>query len=494
MSAIDTRRNEAMMRALFELQVGNIDSALALVANASSLFEAETSSINHNDECDYLPGLLFLVCLRCVINDHVSLHHHIPPCLSRAFSRAISFTTLRMRAHCVSVLSHINATSDQHDASRNKTAVIAEWADLVSTAVSRANVDNPHQQGLGHSWSCMHFVALWRLYCCSSPTGNHPSSSSAAHIFSEMSGATKMPAASTATSRGDEHSTSPLMINCSVGQILWSASSVTSLGLCYDHGVGGVGKDIHKAVALYQKAADAGSAQAMCNLGLCYFNGDGVDKDFHKAVALWQNAADTGNSATMCILGMCYEHGQGVDSDIHKAVALWQKAADAGDAQATSNLGSFYYDGKGVDKDMRKAVTLFQRAADCGDPQAMCNLGWCYNNGDGVGKDFHKAVQLYQRASDAGHAGAMCSLGVCYYKGDGVGKDAHKAMILYQRAADGGSVQAMCNLAFRYRQGIDGFSKDIHEAMRLWLRAANLGHANSIAQLGILQSKGNDST
>ncbi|KAH3762755.1 hypothetical protein Pelo_5397 [Pelomyxa schiedti] len=45
----------------------------------------------------------------------------------------------------------------------------------------------------------------------------------------------------------------------------------------------GAEKDNHKAVA-------------MCNLGVCYENGDGVEKDNHKAVSLYQRAADAGHA------------------------------------------------------------------------------------------------------------------------------------------------------------------------------------------------------
>ncbi|KAH3743327.1 chitin synthase regulatory factor chr2 [Pelomyxa schiedti] len=475
-----TRRNEMMMDALFELQVGNIDSALSLVANAFSLFASDTiNSFNHGEsssplsshegQCEYLPALVFLVCLRCVINDHVSLHHHIPPCLSTAFSSAISSPTEVMSAHCMRVLNRISATE-----------VIAEWAGLASTASSRGNVD--HQQRSPHtnseqSWSCMYFVALWRLYCCSSSTENREGSSSAAHIFVEMSDKMPQPESPCADVHGSKS-----MITCSVGQIHWCVSSVTSLGLCYDFGVGGVEKDIHKAVTLYQRAADAGSARAMGNLGWCYEHGEGVRKDIHMAVTLYQRAADTGDAHAVYHLGRCYDSG-GVEKDTHKAAALYQRAADAGHATAMFNLGSCCYSGDGIDKYVSRAITLWQRAADAGNSDAMCNLGWCYKNGDGVDKDAHKAVTLYQRAADTGSAHGTFALGLCYYKGTGIEKDIHKAVTLFQRAADSGSAQAQCNLGWCYYNG-DGVEKDIHQAVALYQRAADAGNSQAMFNLG----------
>ncbi|KAH3764286.1 sel1 repeat family protein [Pelomyxa schiedti] len=463
-----TRRNEMMMEALLQLQVGNIDSALALVANAFSLFESEISRISHDSgessrhQWDYLPALLFILCLRFTIDDHVALHQHIPTCLSMSCSRALSSTTMELRTHCMRVLNDIKETSDQQENPNNK-----EWNDLVSRASLRGNVDHHQQQSViaatttnsaEQSWSCMYFVALWMLYC--------RSGASAAHIFGELS---------------SSHYASTV-VTCSVGQIRWCASSVTSLGICYDFGVGGVEKDIHKAVKLYQRAADAGHSTAMFNLGCCYYNGEGVGMDICKAVALYQRAGDAGNCTAINNLGCCYEKGYGVRQDTGKAVELYRRAADAGNCTAMCSLGAFYHDGNGVEKDIHKAVTLYQRAADSGEPQAMYNLGWCFQHGTGVNKDVQKALTLLHKAADAGNAAAMCNLGVCYYNGDGVDKDTHKAVTMYQRAADAGDAMGMNNLAWRYYNGTDGFSKDMHQAMRLWLRAAVLGHVGATAQ------------
>ncbi|KAH3758365.1 sel1 repeat family protein [Pelomyxa schiedti] len=447
--AINNTRNEMMMDALFELQVGNIDVAIALVANAFSGFDSEMNySINRCGEpcrkqCDqYLPGLLFLYCLRLVINDHVSLHQRIPTCLSRVFSLALSSTPEEIRAHCMRVLSDTSQTS--------------EWAELVSAAAMRGGVDHQQQPSTSptttrssspsseQSWSCMYFVALWRLHCRSDNNQQHVQGSSSAQIFGEMSGKFMLAPGSSS----DEHSSNPVILAaCSVDQINWCPSSATYLGVCYKYGVGGVKKDVHKSVTLWQRAADAGDATAMCHLGVCYDNGVGVEQDIHKAVVMYQRAVYGGNTRAMFNLGLCHHNGDGVEKDVHKA------------------------------------VTLFQRAADAGGADAMCNLGLCYYSGNGVEKDIHKALTLWQRAADAGDADAMCNVGVCYQNGDGVEKDINKAVSLYQRAADGGSSNALYNLARRHSEGVDGLAKDLHQAHRLWLRAADFGHANSIAQL-----------
>ncbi|KAH3763031.1 SEL1 protein [Pelomyxa schiedti] len=401
-------RNEMMMEALLELQVGNIDSALALVANAFSLFESEMIINTSDHDYYYLPGLLFLVCVRYVINDHVSLHQHIPTCLWLAFSRALSFSPEEMRMHCMHVLNETNNKEEY---------IVSEWADLVSTASLRFNIH--HQQSSSttssaeQSLSCMYFLAVWSMFCYSSSTDNHQEGSSAGHLLAEIM-------AQAAASPCSVPSGKPIAITCSVGPIDWGSSSVTSLGLCHEFGVGGVDKDIHKAVPLYQRAADAGDARAMCNHAVCFYKGNGVEKDVHKAVTLSLRAADAGNATAMCNLGVCFYKGNGVEKDIHKAVTLYQRAADVGNARAMTGLGCCYFKGKGVEKDISKAVTLIQRAADAGYPAAMNSIAWRYFKGsDGIGKDIDKAIGLWHRAADLGDARAIgqlqaLRLGLCW--------------------------------------------------------------------------------
>ncbi|KAH3760949.1 calmodulin-dependent protein kinase [Pelomyxa schiedti] len=408
-------RNETMMEALFELQVGNIDSAITLVANAFSLFDCdlscsnhgggEPSLLSHEGMCEYLPGLLFLVCLRCVINDHFSLHRRIPPCLSLVFSRAISSTPEEMRAHCMRVLSDTSRTSEQ------------EWTDLVSTASLRGNVDQHHQQESAatsswseeQSWSFKFFVALWKLYC--SPSSSYHHQISSAQIF-EMSGATNLPPPPQASPPSCAE-------NNTLRMIPWRAASVTFLGFCYFFGVGGADKDIHKAVTLYQLAADAGHADAMCKLGARYASGTGVDKDVHKAVSLHQRAADAGDTMATFFLGVCYINGEGVTKDAGKAVLLWLRASVAGNVKAMQYLGVCYANGDGFDKDIHKAVSLWNRAADAGDANAMLNLGTCYCHGDGsdgFSKDIHEAMRLWLWAAALGHPEAVVQLRILQAK------------------------------------------------------------------------------
>jgi hypothetical protein len=62
--------------------------------------------------------------------------------------------------------------------------------------------------------------------------------------------------------------------------------------------------------------------------------------------------AARGEAEALCNLGVCYYGGNGVPQSYERAAELWQQAAAQGDADAQYNLGGMYYDGEGVPKDV----------------------------------------------------------------------------------------------------------------------------------------------
>ena len=81
-----------------------------------------------------------------------------------------------------------------------------------------------------------------------------------------------------------------------------------------------------------------GDAAAQHDLGLCYYNGEGVTKDYAEAVRWWRKAAEQGVAAAQNNLGVCYDNGEGVTKDDAEAVRWYRKAAEQGDAKAKIKL------------------------------------------------------------------------------------------------------------------------------------------------------------
>ena len=83
--------------------------------------------------------------------------------------------------------------------------------------------------------------------------------------------------------------------------------------------------------------ADAGSASAQNNLGLMYYNGQGVAQDYAAAAGWYRKAADQGNAGAQSNLGVMYVAGQGVTQDYVQAHKWFNLSAASGNANAVKN-------------------------------------------------------------------------------------------------------------------------------------------------------------
>jgi TPR repeat protein len=99
-----------------------------------------------------------------------------------------------------------------------------------------------------------------------------------------------------------------------------------------------VAQDYAKARELYEKAAASGGSIAMTNLGLLYYNGQGVAQDYVKAREWFEKAANRREASAMRYLGMLYVSGWGVAQDYAKAREWFEKATNNGDAKAKALL------------------------------------------------------------------------------------------------------------------------------------------------------------
>ena len=64
-----------------------------------------------------------------------------------------------------------------------------------------------------------------------------------------------------------------------------------------------------------KKRAEAGDAEAMCDLGMAYFHGEGVEQDQEKAIELLQASVDAGDEYAPFLLGQMYLYGHIEDED-----------------------------------------------------------------------------------------------------------------------------------------------------------------------------------
>ncbi len=146
------------------------------------------------------------------------------------------------------------------------------------------------------------------------------------------------------------------------------------------------------AVALYIQAAERGDLRAMVSLALLKETGDGVATDPAGALALYEKAAAAGSADAAINLSVTL-----LDSprpkDQERAITLMQQASQAGSPIATFNLGVLAQEGRFGDPG--DARTLFERAAREGEPRGHRAAAVLLDEGRGIPRDASRAaVQL----------------------------------------------------------------------------------------------------
>ena len=83
-----------------------------------------------------------------------------------------------------------------------------------------------------------------------------------------------------------------------------------------------------------EQRAVAGDAVAQYNLGVMYYEGQGVEQNFKDAAKWFRKAAEQGNAMAQYSLGFMYGKGDGVLQDDVTAYAWWDISAANGQEKA----------------------------------------------------------------------------------------------------------------------------------------------------------------
>ena len=110
------------------------------------------------------------------------------------------------------------------------------------------------------------------------------------------------------------------------------------LAQLYDLGEAGLTRDPVEARRLVGLAAENGDVQAMHNLGVFYFRGEGGAQDLASAAQWFRKAAGAGVVESQYNLGLLYQSGSGVRRDLVQARHWFGLAAAKGDAEARRAL------------------------------------------------------------------------------------------------------------------------------------------------------------
>ena len=148
---------------------------------------------------------------------------------------------------------------------------------------------------------------------------------------------------------------------------------------------------------LFERIEKYNDPEALRTLGFHYtFGSDGFPEDHTKAVELYKRASELGSAAGHYNLGKSYILGRGVDKDVKKAIHHFQIAAMMGNELARHNLGTMEWkNGKHV-----RAMRHYMISAKSGKYESLENVKIGFKKGIVTKEDLEKTLRCYQASQD----------------------------------------------------------------------------------------------
>lgn len=256
-----------------------------------------------------------------------------------------------------------------------------------------------------------------------------------------------------------------------------NADGASLLGALYADG-SALPRDMPRAVALYERAAAAGSSSAPRAIAKLTMDGaGGKPRDSVKALAWLHIAASRNDAEAQGILGNLYYLGYGGAPDYTQAWYWSRRAMERGHPAGALQMARQMLSGRGVPKDPAAAVRLLESVNDNSDSVTAILLARLYDMGLGTPKDGRRAYRIVEQAASAGGAVARTAQGVRLLRGMGVDADPARAIIELEQLAQDGESMASLSLAKVYFDGT-GVPKDA-------VRAA--GYLRQCAERGVAQ-------
>lgn len=266
-------------------------------------------------------------------------------------------------------------------------------------------------------------------------------------------------------------------------------------------------RDLRAAMLWYERAADAGKAEAQARLAGIYSAGIGsqdtrkhaggddrplvVERDRGKARRWARLASEQGHMEAQVLLGwLCSMEEDPEARDVNQAIEWYSRAADQGSAPAMVGLAGLISVGEVPGQGPEDACALYQRAADLGNKTACFYLGVSLVQGNGVAADPEKGREWLLRAAGEGVPGAMRTLGLISL--NGIGKqpvDMGQAETWFRRAAIKGDVESMVFLADMHALGKAQVPNPA-EAIVWYVAAMDAGYVPAMTALGLAHLSG----
>jgi TPR repeat protein len=237
-----------------------------------------------------------------------------------------------------------------------------------------------------------------------------------------------------------------------------------------------------EAIKRWERAADAGDAEAMYQLGWAYQWGTAGVVDFVKSSAYYGRAAMAGHPAGMHAYSAAIYQGRAAITDREVAKSWGDKAVAKGDGDALYSLAIHYEYSEDL-QEVAQSNELYARAAQAGVWGAIATLNASELDAAKKQRLDGKVVQSRLRRAEAGSSLEMLIVEQYYKKGtNGVSQDLAKAAALSrqrfvyaEKAAATGDSNSLVRLANYYRFGSEWNAKDSVLAEKLYREAIAKG-------------------
>ncbi|MCU4120156.1 hypothetical protein [Variovorax sp. N23] len=251
-----------------------------------------------------------------------------------------------------------------------------------------------------------------------------------------------------------------------------------------------------EAIKRWERAANAGDAQSMYQLGWAYEWGTAGVVDFAKASAWYGRAAEAGNAAAMEAYGAAIVRGSAAEKSPEVAKAWFAKALAKGDGAALAYQAMHYKYSKDP-REVAQSPALYARAAQAGQWGALNELLDSEPDPDKKLSLRRQINQIQLTLAEAGSALEMQIISSRYARGEsGLPKDTAKENALSQRmftyaekAAATGDAEWLKKLADYYRFGSDWNPKDKVMAEKLYREALAKGEPDAQRGLDMLMKE-----
>jgi TPR repeat protein len=197
-----------------------------------------------------------------------------------------------------------------------------------------------------------------------------------------------------------------------------------TIGALYLKGLPGLlEKDTKQGISMLSKAVIAKSLTARFNLGMAYYNGDGVPQDAVKASQWLKLAARQNFSEAKYSLGLLLIDGEGgISKNTNEGLSLLRQAADQNHQLAREYLRKR----EGVDPLAGKqgaVVSSFDSSRSFKTDEEVLDEARGYYTGVGVPRDYARAYELFLPLAKGGNPVAARFVGLMILTGKGTKRD-----------------------------------------------------------------------